>query len=178
MDPRVKDGNLTKDPRLRTGPLAGVLPGGNRPIYAIYDKPTFQRSAWVANYPDGKPKPLMQTSSRIQYAPPLHLGTPGALLYIRGASLPSQPFGTEHVSVAGDPFCGRAKCGLLRPHSFGKLLCVRERSAGLSSRISQCAIEMVRPFGAPRSARPASLRNIGATCEFRATPPGRGGLEH
>jgi hypothetical protein len=46
----------------------------------------------------------METSSRVQYAPPRRAGEPGYLLFIRGASLLAQMFDADRVRLLGEPF--------------------------------------------------------------------------
>ena len=60
--------------------------------------------AVAADYVSGKPASLMQTDSRVQYAPPLRPGEPGYLLFIRAGSLLAQPFDADRLRIAGEPF--------------------------------------------------------------------------
>jgi Tol biopolymer transport system component len=101
---RVEDGRirkLTDDDRMR---WPEFLPGGNRFVYVTYDAALRGNRAMAANYLDHKPVPLMETDSRVQYAPPRRPGEPGYLLFMRGASLLAQPFDAEHLRLVGEPF--------------------------------------------------------------------------
>ena len=100
---RLSDGNLQKGPSF-VGRWPQFLPGGDHLLYAIYDKERKQSHAVVADYTGKNPVTLMQTDSRVQYAPPLRAGEPGHLLFIRGASLLAQPFDAERVQLSGEPF--------------------------------------------------------------------------
>jgi hypothetical protein len=57
----------------------------------------------VSDYTDRKPVTLMQTDSRVQYAPPLRAGEPGDVIFIRGSSLLAQPFDADRVRIMGEP---------------------------------------------------------------------------
>ncbi len=80
------------------------IPGGDRLLYAAYDVQTKVSHAMVVDYAGDKPVTLMETNSRVQYAPPLRAGEPGALLFIRGTSLLAQPFDAVHLRLTGEPF--------------------------------------------------------------------------
>jgi serine/threonine protein kinase len=101
---RLSDGNLQKGPVFQGMRWPQFLPGGDRLLYAIYDKERKQSHAVVADYAGQKPVSLMQTDSRIQYAPPPRAGDPGYLLFIRGASLLAQSFDAQHLQLSGEPF--------------------------------------------------------------------------
>jgi eukaryotic-like serine/threonine-protein kinase len=101
---RLDDGSLRKGPVFAGMRWPQFLPGGDRLVYAVYDKELKQSRAMTADYASQKPVSLTQTDSRVQYAPPLRPGEPGYLLFIRGASLLAQPFDAEHVRLAGEPF--------------------------------------------------------------------------
>lgn len=58
----------------------------------------------VANYVSHKSVALMETDSRVQYAPPRRAGEAGYLLFIRGASLLAQSFDADRSRLAGQPF--------------------------------------------------------------------------
>ena len=101
---RVEDGRLRKltdDDGMR---WPEFLPGGNRFVYVAYDPALHGNRAMAADYLSHKPAPLMETDSRVQYAPPRRPGEPGYLLFIRGASLLAQPFDADRLRLAGEPF--------------------------------------------------------------------------
>ena len=90
-------------------PAAGMrwpqfLPGGDRLVYAAYDRQSKLSHGMAVEYAAGRPVTLMETNSRVEYAPPLRAGEPGSLLFIRGASLLAQPFDADHLRLAGEPF--------------------------------------------------------------------------
>ena len=95
---------------LRKGPDFGemmrwpeFLPG-DRLLYALYDAGSQSSRAMAADYTTRKPVPLMQTDSRVQYAPPMRSGERGNLLFIRGASLLAQAFDPASSQFASQPF--------------------------------------------------------------------------
>ena len=101
---RPADGSIQK-----VSPAAGIrwprfLPGGDRLTYAAYDGQSKLSHAMAIDYAAGKPVTLMETNSRVEYAPPPRPGEPGSLLFIRGASLLAQPFDADHLRLAGEPF--------------------------------------------------------------------------
>ena len=80
------------------------LPGRDAYVYAAYDAATKRSHGMAADYASNKPVTLMETNSRVQYAPPRRSGEPGYLLFLRGASLLAQVFDADRLGVAGDPF--------------------------------------------------------------------------
>jgi eukaryotic-like serine/threonine-protein kinase len=100
---RLDDGNLRKGPVFAGMRWPQFLPGGDRLVYAVYDKELKQSRIMVADYASQKPVSLMQTDSRVQYAPPLRPGETGYLLFIRGASLLAQPFDADRLQLSGEP---------------------------------------------------------------------------
>jgi len=101
---RPQDGTLRKGPVFAGMRWPQFLPGGDRLLYTIYDEQLKQSRAAVADYSTQKPVSLMQTDSRVQYAPPLRPEEPGYLLFIRGSSLLAQPFDADRLRLAGEPF--------------------------------------------------------------------------
>jgi hypothetical protein len=101
---RLDDGSLRKGPVFSGMRWPQFLPGGDRLVYAVYDKELKQSRIIVADYTSQKPVSLAQTDSRVQYAPPMRPGEPGYLLFIRGASLLAQPFDADRLQLAGEPF--------------------------------------------------------------------------
>jgi serine/threonine protein kinase len=100
----LDDGNVRKGPSIAGMRWPLMLPNLDRIIYASLDKSTQQVQAMAMDYAGGTPVPLVQTQSRPQYAPPLHRGDPGSLLYIRGGSLLAQPFDPNTMKLAGPPY--------------------------------------------------------------------------
>ena len=104
LDVRAKDGGIRKGsvpPGLR---WPQFLPGGDRLVYAAYDRQSKLSHGMAVEYAAGRPVTLMETNSRVEYAPPLRAGEPGSLLFIRGASLLAQPFDADHLRLTGEPF--------------------------------------------------------------------------
>lgn len=101
---RPEDGSLRKVPVPAGIRWPQFLPGGDRLVYAAYDGQSQLSHAMAMDYANGKPVTLMETNSRVEYAPPLRVGGPGSLLFIRGASLLAQPFDADHLRLAGEPF--------------------------------------------------------------------------
>lgn len=80
------------------------LPDGEHFLHVIFDPALGRYRAVVTDYVSGNSTPLMETDSRVQYAPPPRPGELGNLLYIRGASLVVQRFNADHLRLAGEPF--------------------------------------------------------------------------
>ena len=66
--------------------------------------------------------PLMETDSRVQYAPSLRRGELGTLLYLRGGSLLVQPFDADRLQIAGEPIPILQNVALCRPKCPSVLL--------------------------------------------------------
>jgi serine/threonine protein kinase len=101
---RSEGGDPRKLPAFATARWPQFLPGGERLLYAVYDEQSKHSRAEVADYAGGAPTSLMETDSRVQYAPPLHAGEPGYLLFIRGATLLAQPFDADRLRLTGEVF--------------------------------------------------------------------------
>lgn len=101
---RTQDGNLQKGPVFQGMRWPEALPGSDRLIYTALDRQLQLSSVMTVDYPNGKPMSLMQSDSRVQYAPPLRPGESGHLLFVRGGSLLAQPFEVDHLRLAGEPF--------------------------------------------------------------------------
>jgi Tol biopolymer transport system component len=100
---RAQDGNLRKlDPDYGMR-WPQFLPGGNRVVYVANDAKSGAVHALAGDYLGSKPTLLMETESRVQYAPPRHPGEPGYLLFLRGASLLAQVFDPEGLELSGEP---------------------------------------------------------------------------
>jgi eukaryotic-like serine/threonine-protein kinase len=83
--------------------LPQFLPQGDRLLNLFVDPTAGGYRARVSDFPSGKSAALMQTDSKVQYAPPSHPGEPGMLLYVRQGSLLAQPFEAERSQLAGAP---------------------------------------------------------------------------
>jgi Tol biopolymer transport system component len=101
---RLEDGNRQKGRGFEGIRSPQFLPGGDRMIYALNDRAAPSSHAEVSDYIDRKPVTLMQTDSRVQYAPPLRAGEPGYVVFVRGSSLLAQPFDADRVRILGEPF--------------------------------------------------------------------------
>ncbi|MGC2657207.1 MAG: protein kinase, partial [Bryobacteraceae bacterium] len=89
---RLEDSSVRKGPAFKGMRWPQLLPGGDRLIYASYDKASQQSHIVTADYANREQLSLMLTDSRAQYSPPLRSGNPGYLLFIRGGSLLAQRF--------------------------------------------------------------------------------------
>jgi eukaryotic-like serine/threonine-protein kinase len=83
---------------------AQFLPGTDRFVHVLYDPALARYRALATDYVTQKSVTLMETDSRVQYAPPIHPGKPGYLLFIRGGSLLAQPFDAVQLRLTGEPF--------------------------------------------------------------------------
>ena len=79
------------------------LPHSDRVLHIAVDPASGGWRAQVTDYVSRKVTPLMETDSRVQYAPPLRRGELGTLLYLRGGSLLVQPFDADRLQIAGEP---------------------------------------------------------------------------
>jgi len=66
-----QDGSIRKGSAHEDARWPQFLPGGDRLLYAAYDRPSKISHAMAVEYAGGKPVTLMETNSRVQYAPPL-----------------------------------------------------------------------------------------------------------
>lgn len=83
---------------------AQFLPGTDRFIHVLFDPELGRYRALATDYVTHQSVSLMETDSRVQYAPPNRQGGPAYLLFIRGGSLLAQPFDAEHLRLTGEPF--------------------------------------------------------------------------
>ena len=83
--------------------LPQFLPHSDRVLNLFVDPAAGGYRARVSEYLSGKSTFLMQTDSKVQYAPPSHPGEPGMLLYVRQGTLLAQPFDAERSQLAGEP---------------------------------------------------------------------------
>lgn len=81
---------------------AQFLPPGNRFLHVVFNPELGRYRAVVTDYLTGHSTPLMETDSRVQYAPPLHRGEIGHLFFIRGSSLVMQPFDSDRQRLVGE----------------------------------------------------------------------------
>jgi eukaryotic-like serine/threonine-protein kinase len=101
---RLEDGNLQKGPVFDGVRHPQFLPGGDRMIYPVYDPASQSSHAVVADYASHATTTLMQTDSRVQYAPPVRSSEPGHLVFVRGSSLLAQRFDADRLRLTGEPF--------------------------------------------------------------------------
>ncbi len=101
---RLDGSSVQKLPVLKGMRWPQLLPGGDRLIYTTYDPAGQQSHVMTADYANRRQLALMFTDSRVQYAPPLHSGNLGYLLFIRGGSLLAQRFDAVHLRLSGEPF--------------------------------------------------------------------------
>jgi Tol biopolymer transport system component len=80
------------------------LPGSNRVIYVTSDPATHGFRGMAAEDVGRKPAALMETDSRLQYAPPRRAGEPGHLLFMHRGNLLAQSFDADHLQLAGEAF--------------------------------------------------------------------------
>ncbi|MBV9612881.1 MAG: serine/threonine-protein kinase, partial [Acidobacteriaceae bacterium] len=101
---RAEDGSLRRLPLEDAIRWPQFVPGTNSVIYAGLDRAVQSYRAMATDYLVRKPVSLMETGSRVQYAPPRHAGEPGYLLFMRGANLLAQAFDANRSRVAGEAF--------------------------------------------------------------------------
>ncbi len=81
-----------------------LLPDGQHIVYTIFDPNLGRHRGRVVAF--GKPetaKDLLETDSRIVYAPSVSKPGSGYLLYVRAGNLLAQPFDTRSLRVHGEP---------------------------------------------------------------------------
>jgi serine/threonine protein kinase len=100
----AEDGSLHKLVPNAIGRWPQFLPGSDRLLYAEFDASAGSYRAYVSDYPAHKPVALMETGSRVQYAPPRREGEPGYLLFMRGANLLAQASDEGATRLVGDAF--------------------------------------------------------------------------
>jgi Tol biopolymer transport system component len=99
QDGSVREVSL--DPRIR---WPEFIPGRDVLLFAAHNSGDQWSRGIVEDYTRRKPVTLMETSSRVQYAPPARPGEPGYLLFVRGSSLLAQMFDADHLHLEGEPF--------------------------------------------------------------------------
>ena len=81
-----------------------ILPGGYL-LYVRFDQQIHRFRAWASHISDPKDRrALMETDSRVLYAPPMPGRRESHLLYIRRGSLVVQAFDTTALRLIGQPF--------------------------------------------------------------------------
>jgi len=83
---------------------AQFLPGSDRFIHILYDPAIEHYRTIATDLTTHQSTLLMETDSRVQYAPPRQSGEPGHLLFIRGGTLLAQSFDAAHLRLIGEPF--------------------------------------------------------------------------
>ena len=83
---------------------AQFLPGSDHFLHVAYDAALGRFQAMATDYASGRSTPLLETDSRVEYAPPLHSGEPGYLLFLHAGTLLAQPFDADHLRLMGEPF--------------------------------------------------------------------------
>jgi Tol biopolymer transport system component len=82
---------------------AEFLPDGDHFLYVVFDPALGRYRAMVTGFANNKPIPLMETDSRVEYAPPLQRGKPGHLLFLRGSTLLAQAFDADRLALIEQP---------------------------------------------------------------------------
>lgn len=83
---------------------AQYLPESDRFLHVVYDPAQGHYHAYATSLTTGQSTALMETDSRVQYAPPRQSGDPGYLLFIRAGTLLAQQFDATHLQLTGEPF--------------------------------------------------------------------------
>jgi Tol biopolymer transport system component len=83
---------------------AQFLPGSDRFIHVEFDPALGRYRAEATDYVTHRSIDLMETDSRVQFAPSNRPGKPGYLLFIRAGSLLAQSFDPDHLRLTGEPF--------------------------------------------------------------------------
>ena len=82
---------------------AQFLPDGRHYLHVDFDASIERYHAVLTDYATGTSAVLLETDSRVEYAPPRKEGGPGHLLFVRDGSLMAQGFDTERLQLVGDP---------------------------------------------------------------------------
>lgn len=98
----VQSGSLKELPGAQMR-WAQFLDGTGRFIHVNFDRILGRYRAYASDYASQRSVPLMETDSRVQYAPPVRPGSPGHLLYIRGGSLLAQAYDAEQHRLISEP---------------------------------------------------------------------------
>lgn len=100
---QIKSGSLRALPGASMR-WAEFLPGNEHFVHVVFDPGLGRYRALVTHYATGKSISLMETDSRVQFAPPSKPGDPSHLLFIRGSSLLAQTFDADGLRLIGEPF--------------------------------------------------------------------------
>lgn len=82
---------------------AEFLPDGEHYLHVDFDSSIERYRAVVTEFATGKSATLLETDSRVEYAPPRREGETGYLLFVRGGSLLAQAFDPKLLRVSGEP---------------------------------------------------------------------------
>lgn len=114
----VQSGSLKELPGAQMR-WAQFLAGTGRFIHVNFDPGMGRYRAYLADYASERSYPLMETDSRVQYAPPVRPGMHGYLLYIRGGSLLAQAFNAEQHRLIGEPHALVQRLAYFSPSASG-----------------------------------------------------------
>jgi eukaryotic-like serine/threonine-protein kinase len=82
---------------------AQFLPDGRHFLHVDFDPAIERYRAVLTDYTTGASTALLESDSRVEYAPPRREHEPGHLLFVRGGSLLAQAFDTERLRLIGEP---------------------------------------------------------------------------
>ena len=82
---------------------AQFLPDGRHFLHVDFDPSIERYHAVLTDYATGDSTVLLETDSRVEYAPPRTESGPGHLLFVRDGSLMAQAFDAERLRLVGDP---------------------------------------------------------------------------
>ncbi len=83
---------------------AQSLPGTDKLLHIQYEPALGHYRAMASDFTTRQQTPLMETDSRVLYAPSSRPGDPGYLLFIRGGTLFAQSFESRDLRLIGEPF--------------------------------------------------------------------------
>jgi Tol biopolymer transport system component/DNA-binding winged helix-turn-helix (wHTH) protein len=83
---------------------AQFLPDSDNFIHVVYDPVLAHYRAVATTFKTLQSVSLMETDSRVEYAPPRNANEPGYLLFLRGGSLLAQPFDAARLRLTGQAF--------------------------------------------------------------------------
>jgi eukaryotic-like serine/threonine-protein kinase len=111
---RVESGALRKLPGAEMR-WPQFLPHSDHFFHVLFDPAVDRYRAVVTDYVSKNSAPLVETDSRVQYAPPQRAGQPGTLFYVRGASLVIQSFNPSRLRLDGEPLAIVQNIAYFRP---------------------------------------------------------------
>jgi len=86
-------------------PWPQFLPDGRHLIYSVFDTHTGHRRARVVQYGDPQSvRDLVETDSRVMYAPSMLKPGTGYLVYVRAGNILAQPFDPGSLTIHGEPY--------------------------------------------------------------------------